>query len=133
MRRSLISDNDQTPIEEVFSKTWDHVESYYERLSGSYESLKKDRLFLIGELRGRGFDRQLRAGQKLFNLILSRARLHGLHEGQSWLEFFTDQEDGSTTIRYSGSDSQSTLKLDHFEFTPELESLLERLLAHPID
>jgi hypothetical protein len=129
----LISDNDQSAIEDEFSKSWELMEMFYgEHLSASRVELKKKMLFFIAEMRERGYDRSLRAGQQLLDFILSRSRLPGLRAGQASLRFSL-QFDGSMTIQYKGSDGNSTLNLVDAEFTPELESLLKRLVAHPID
>jgi hypothetical protein len=131
-RRSLAADNDYSSIEEEFSKSWEHKERLYGYFGANHDTFKKKILFLIAEMRERGYDRKLRAGIQLFDFILSRARIHGLREGQASLRF-APQLDGNITIQYDGSDGSSTLNVAHDEFTPELEALLERLLAHPID
>ena len=129
----MASDNDQDVIQEEFLKSWEHLEMFYGvYFSSEYKTVKKKLLFFIDEMRQRGYDKNLRAGIQLFDFILSRARIHGLREGQASLRF-APHEDERITIQYDGSDGSSTLEVDQAEFTPELEALLQRLLAHPID
>ena len=127
-----MDDNEQSQIEEEFLKSWDWAEVFYSDLGAYYELVQKSMLKLIAELRVRGYDRKLRAGQQMFTFIVSRVRKYGLQTGQARLSIYVSPK-GVTTISYKGSDGLVELEFENAEFTPELESLLERLLAHPID
>src|SRR5258708_29642903 len=47
---------------------------------------------LIAAMRERGYDRQFRAGQSLYMLVLSRSREHGLRADQPGLRFALNAE-----------------------------------------
>jgi len=70
--------------------SWDVVELFYEDFEGDahLEPLRA----LIADLRGRGFDAKLRAGQSASSLVLSRSREQGLREGQSHLTFHVEPD-----------------------------------------
>ena len=59
-------DSDQALIEKEFTASWDHIEEFYTKFftRPGWEWLKPI-LNLITELRKRGYDKQLRAGQSL--------------------------------------------------------------------
>jgi hypothetical protein len=129
--RCSLDNNEQSAIEEEFSKSWDGIEKFFVEVSTDFEWINP--IFnLIAELRKRGYDQKFRAGQAMTAFVLSRSRKHGLHIGQASLGI-TLMPDGSMTLNYGGSDGEVKIETKRAEFTPELESLLERLAAHPID
>jgi hypothetical protein len=130
----LESENEQSLIEDEFSKSWDWMERFYEGMDAypNTEWLKKDMLPLIAELRVQGYDRQLRAGQQLTTFVLSRSRKHGLRVEQPKLSI-TLKQDAGMTVSYRDSDGTSKTEIESNMLTLELETLLTRLMAHPID
>ncbi|MBZ0286911.1 MAG: hypothetical protein K8I30_04805 [Anaerolineae bacterium] len=127
----MISDNDQSAIEEIFLKSWDFIERFVADLS-AYPEYKSGKQMgeLIAELRSLGYDKKLRAGQSLTQVILSRSRKHG-NLGQANLSFEFDHE--GMTIRYYDPDMLAKIEVERVEFIPELELWLKRLVAHSID
>ncbi|TCI91803.1 hypothetical protein [Tenacibaculum sp. M341] len=61
-----------------FIESWDLVEEFYSSFSGSWSSSGKDALRLIRQMRNLKLDKEIRAGQSLTTLILSRNLNHGL-------------------------------------------------------
>ncbi len=66
-------------IEGEFLESWDRIQSFFD---DHCFPPRAPALQLISELRARGFERTLRAGQSIRTLILSRSRRHGLRQGQ---------------------------------------------------
>ncbi len=83
-------------VEAHFQLSWDMMEAYYDGLR-SQAQLDPLRA-LLQELREKGFDRKLRAGQSLHALGLSRAKDHGLREGQSHL-YLSPEGDGRVRVQ----------------------------------
>ncbi|HVU14778.1 MAG TPA: hypothetical protein VHD90_26060 [Phototrophicaceae bacterium] len=90
-------------------------------------------LDLMRELRQRGYDRQFRAGQSLWRFILSRSRQHGLRPDQPLL-IFDLQREGSMFVGYhEPPDLTIEFATERIEIKPQVDGLLKRLLAQPID
>jgi hypothetical protein len=125
-------------IEDIFFQSWDGREEFYKYLieeelpPGSFvEPIQK--MFI--ELRKRGYDRKLRLGVDILSLALSPALNPFGHflPGQPVLSIVSvGNGDDGVKAWYVGADGKAELKLDRPEFTPELEALLTRLIAHPI-
>jgi hypothetical protein len=129
-----MQEKDQQAFEEEFFRSWDGLEKFYTGIiaASGWEWLRP--IFgLIAELRERGYDRQLRAGQSLTNFVLSRSLNHGLRPEQAALGIEVLLE-GSMCLRYrENPDVDIEMDVDRVEITPEVEDFLNRLLAHPID
>ncbi|SRR5258706_15633959 len=124
-------DNDQSAIEEIFLKSWDRLEESC-KSQDSHAWPYANMLTLIAELRQRGYDRQLlsqRFGQP-GHFMLSPT---GLSHHDARLFIYLQKNSGMVLIYNNGADVEIQTEVEHSEFTPDLESLLERLLAHPID
>ena len=119
--------DDNQAIERAFMASWDHIEKFYvnayfwgkewfELNQVSPSELNAEQLDLIlnhgkkltwlrpiqplmAEMRKRGYDRQLRAGQSMERLIVSRARNHGLRPDQACI-IFSIQEVGMHVVLY---------------------------------
>ena len=128
-------EQDQRPIEQQFVESWDEIESFYNDIAfrDGWSELKP--IFgLISELRSRGYDRQLRAGQSLVTFILSRSKAHGLRDDQAFLHIHLSVEGHSMIVTYVDPPNPPIeAKFDRVELVPELEQLLQRLLTHPIN
>jgi hypothetical protein len=113
------------PIEGEFLISWDLLETFFGRVKVDAPR----RLALIAALRAAGFDRKLRAGQSLTSMLLSRARNHGLADGQPFvrLEF----HNGFITIdaAFAGI---TGLERPLGDPPPELLELLHALAARAI-
>jgi hypothetical protein len=76
-------------LEGQFIQSWDFTEEFYTSLRDV--PIKYKVLDLIKEMRKRGFDKTLRAGNAMYDLVLSRSAKHGLRREQSFISFmFTD-------------------------------------------
>jgi hypothetical protein len=98
------------------------------------DNWRKSILDLMAELRRRGYDKQLRAGTSLYTLVLSRSHQHGLRPDQPWI-YFGPTGDGGTNVAYlkGAAYGPPQIVLAHVELTSEVQNLLDKLLAHPID
>lgn len=65
------------PIEGEFILSWKEVRNFYDE---NWLSIAPAALALLDRLKMLGYDRQLRAGQSMSTLILSRSRRHGLQQ-----------------------------------------------------
>jgi hypothetical protein len=115
-------------IEGEFMSSWDKIETFYQRLSYPFASLVQE---FIRSIRHHGYDRELRVGQSLWNMIVSRSRRHGLRRDQAYVcfNFHEKQMDIESTI---GS-SKQTLSNQSIAFTSGIEALLKQLAGCSID
>ena len=153
-------ENDWIAIEHEFVTSWDGIERFYVfnffigtpewfDLSGiSHAEFEKAGLSerihhrefmkpiraLITEMRMKGYDRKLRAGQSLDSFVLSRSRKHGLRSDQGLLGI-TLLEEGGMHVEYCPMMGETKIEV-HFsevKLTSGLEQLLDKLVTHPID
>ncbi len=136
-------------IEQEFVSSWERIEMFYTRDNFVH---KEETLEMISEMRQCGYDKRLRAGQGMYNLILSRSKQHGLRIEQPHIVFnFTDYhftwqfaEALSTLgkphsyptkidIYLCNMNSKEELSISEIKFTPEIDSLLKQLASFPID
>ena len=116
-------------MEEIFSKSWDRLEQFY-KSQDSHAWPYAQMLTLIAELRQRGYGRQLLSQGRPGCFILSPT---GLRHHDAKLGIYLKKNDAMFLIYNNGADVEIQTEVEKIEFTPELESLLERLAAHPID
>jgi hypothetical protein len=129
----MTPDTDPDLIQTEFSASWDRMEQFFawhSALSGG--EWLKPMLNLIATLRQQGYDRQFRAGQSLDAFVLSRSKEHGLRSEQPRVAVVLNPE-GGMTVAYQDGSGLHEITVDQVELTPEVEALLQRLLAHPID
>lgn len=126
-----MSPDELNAIETDFVASWDNVERFF-KIQSVREWLK-NAPSLITELRARGYDREFRAGTILWIFVISRARKHGLRDDQPHLDIGWDGAGGMVVTYYEAPNTEIRFTVDRIEVTPELENLLQRLLAHPID
>lgn len=124
------------PVEGEFLVSWDEIERYFaDRGPPDPAPI----LGLIAAIRRAGFDRTLRAGQSLWTLVVSRSRRHGLRDDQPCLFFSAPhgsamEEWCTGGMMVSGRVGGAVLMLfPWFEFNPEVDAVLRRLEAFPID
>jgi hypothetical protein len=115
------------PIEGEFVTSWNSIERFYSKVDFPP---KKKILKLITELREHGYDKSLRAGQSMFSFILSRSRRHGLQANQPCLIF--SFKEASMEIK-AHFENDETFPFPQITFSPQLEVLLQRLIAAEID
>jgi hypothetical protein len=127
-----------TPLQRDFIRSWDKVERFFEvqdffsrRKPGRQGHLKYVKS-VLHTLRRRGYDKTLRAGQALDNLVLSRSVKHGLRQGQRSLmidfgapaPFHVWYYWPATTDEFETKDVLNDSRI---------QNLLTRLLEQPID
>lgn len=116
------------PILGEFITSWNAIEQFYDTFEGKFVPEAKA---LIAQMRSRGYDQKLRAGQSLWTLVLSRSRRHGLRRDQSSICFFFHEK--SMSLHTSFGDEYLESDFGPIAFTTEVEEWLERLVREPID
>jgi hypothetical protein len=115
------------PIEGEFITSWDSIEAFYRGLKFNFVPSV---LALIAELRRRGYDRVLRAGQSLATLIVSRSRRHGLRIEQPMIAFDFPPQGMIVRARLG---AERTLDCEFVQLAPEVETLLQKLVEINVD
>jgi hypothetical protein len=117
------------PVEGEFIQSWDSIERFY-RSVNLHDAVKV--LEMVRQMRARGYDKTLRAGQSLFTLILSRSRRHGLRNGQPNIAFYFHRKE--PLVVYANNVGRLR-KITHsmIELTPEIDSLLRKLESKEVD
>ncbi len=112
-------------IEGEFIDSWNNITSFYKNINEEYTD---DVLSFISDLRSKGFDKTLRAGQSLYTFILSKSRRHGLTENQKYLAFSFQKD--KMIIR---NNKNETVSFNKIELNSEVENLLNILNQQPIE
>jgi hypothetical protein len=108
-------------IEGEFVESWDQIEEFYREFKFPWVPPV---LEFLAQMRKRGFDHTLRAGQSMHTLVLSRSRRHGLKQGQSNIAFH---------FRADGMDVEpfnlpaKPIRRSEIELNPPVETLLNQL------
>jgi len=113
-------------MEEIYLMSWDRLEQFYKSQDWPYVNL----LTLIAELRQRGYDRQLLSQWRPGCFLLSPT---GISHHDAKLGIYLMKNGGMLLIYNNGAGIEIQTEIERVAFTPELESLLERLAAHSID
>lgn len=110
-----------------FIESWNSIENFYEQINGSFTTKV---LELIKELRKKGFDERLRAGQSLDTFLLSRSRRHGLTQEQNFiaLRFRIDKDEMIVT-----DNENNELLVDQVKISDEFIKLFEGLAKEEIN
>lgn len=118
------------PVEGEFIKSWDWIDEFYD--DARFPLADEVRAFLRA-MRSRGCHKTLRAGQSLWSLVLSRSRRHGMRGEQPSIQFWF--HNGGMDVVNRIDDPQNGTRSVHtkIECTPEIEALLSRLEAAPVD
>jgi hypothetical protein len=116
------------PVEGEFLESWNAIERFYLSFE-RWPAAQSQVLPFISQLRRKGYDKVLRAGQSMTTLVLSRSRRHGLRHGQPRvaIEFGAD---GRMALR---SSEAQRLVLDQIIFTAEVDAILKQLAGEPVD
>jgi hypothetical protein len=113
--------------ERSFFSSWDVVESFMSR--GGFYCDFEPLCDLIEEMRGKGYDRTLRAGSSLSVLVLSRSREWGSYTNS--LEFhLTDADRVDVKANLAGEQQQLR---EPCKLTPAIDAFLRRLQALPLE
>ena len=84
----------------------------------------------IADLRRAGYDRQLRAGQSIWSLIVSRSRRPRLRPEQPLVSF---QFRESSMEVYSSNEAEERIFEIPIGMSDTVERVLQRLVTRPID
>ncbi len=114
-------------IEGELILSWDNLENFYRELQ---IDKKPEILLLIKQMREKGFERTLRAGQSLYTLVLSRSRRHGLRENQNSISFSFNFIKSTMEVRSRTGDK---LEFDKIEYNDTVEKLLRAIELESID
>ena len=114
-------------IEGEFMLSWDEIETSYRQ---AHLDKKTEILQLVRQMRENGFDRTLRAGQSLYDLIVSRSRRHGLREGQNFVRFSFTYIESAMEIRTRKGEK---FQFDKIEYNETINKLLLAIEAESID
>jgi hypothetical protein len=110
-----------------FIESWNSIEKFYERIN---ENFTPKVLNLVRELREKGFDKKLRAGQSLYTFMLSRSKNHGLTQDQNFIAvtFRIDKDKMIVTGK-----ENNELLVSKVKISDELEKLFENLAKEEIN
>lgn len=118
------------PIEGEFIHSWERIEKFYSEMSRENFPVRDDVLNFIRDLRQRGYDKTLRAGQSMFSMILSRSRRHGLRNDQLRMIFNFSKKGIAISSQLFEAPGFGSPKI---AVTPELETRLKTLLSAEVD
>ena len=125
----MTDDNQQ--IEQDFKASWDSIDQFFTRLVEHYHWEGHRPIFkILAAMRELGYDRQLRAGQSMSTFVVTRARFHHYraHHGRIRLDVLSD---GLNAVYYKDGE-KIEVTTDSFDYTDEIDALLQRLLQEPI-
>ncbi|MES2592562.1 MAG: hypothetical protein V4608_11810 [Bacteroidota bacterium] len=114
-------------IEGEFILSWDNIENFYRELE---LDKKPEILHLIKQMREKGFERTLRAGQSLYTFILSRSRRHGLRENQDSISFSFNYIKSAMEVQ---TRKGQKMAFDKIEYNDTIENLLKTIELESID
>lgn len=114
-------------IEGEFILSWDNIENFYSELE---LDKKPEILHLIKQIREKGFERTLRAGQSLYTFILSRSRRHGLRENQDSISFSFNYIKSAMEVQ---TRKGQKITFDKIEYNDTIENLLKTIELESID
>ncbi|WP_442267390.1 hypothetical protein ACSIGC_06865 [Tenacibaculum sp. ZS6-P6] len=112
-----------------FIESWDLIEQFYRRYPDKEEPFTKDALKLIKKMRRLGLDEELRAGQSLWFLLLSRNRFHGIDKEPHLKIVFLGENKMSVKSSINEIETTHELKV---EYDGYLEKVTNELLAQKI-
>ncbi len=138
-------------IEGEFINSWDQMETYFSDPQSILNYSEKAARF-IRMLRAKGYDHYFRAGQVVTSFRLSRSRRHGLRNDQPYIaldfqsdyiaigahfphkiQFHFKQLLRKNLFNLNGLFRKRQFSLKNYEYTSELENLLQELMTYPID
>ncbi len=114
-------------IEGEFILSWDSIEDFYRELNLDISS---EILQLIRQMRDKGFEKTLRAGQSLYTLVLSRSRRHGLRPNQDSVSFSFHYIESAMEV---WTRKGQKITFDKIEYNDTIENLLKTIELESID
>jgi hypothetical protein len=115
------------PLEGEFLMSWDEVEEFYKEVN---LPIRAGIMQLIKTMRQKGFDKTLRAGTSLYDLMLSRSRRHGLNQQQPYVRFSFQYIKSVMEVR---TWKKEVLTFDAVIYTDDIEKILKTLEQQPVD
>lgn len=106
--------------------SWNSIERFYSEVHSFNQ--RPEVLRLIAQMRKRGFDKTLRAGQSMYTFIVSRARHHGWLKSYIAFDFFENKMD----IQVKFTDERK-FSLPKIEFSEQTNDLLKELEALSVE
>lgn len=123
----MASENGKKALEEDFYHSWNRLEVFF-----AYHERTNPIVGLIGQLRAKGYDRQLRVGQQVHAFVLSRARKNELRREDPRLIIEIQAEGGMRLWYYEPPKVNIEVDVNPVDLTPIVEELLQRLITYPI-
>jgi hypothetical protein len=118
------------PIEGEFIQSWDWMAKFYEDMDRPFATQAME---FMGEMRAKGYNKTLRAGQSMWSLILSRSRRHGLREESPCIHFWFHENGMDVFHCFNDAKNQSKVVFNEIRLFPEIDGWLQQLQARPID
>lgn len=115
------------PLEGEFLLSWDGVEEFFKEVNFP---IQPGIMQLIKTMREKGFDKTLRAGTSLYDLLLSRSRRHGLNQEQPYVRFSFEYIKSVMEVR---TWKKEVLTFDAVTYTEDIETILKTLEQQPVD
>jgi hypothetical protein len=134
----MSNEDDADAIAAEFAASWNRLERFYGSLAKISAWTQTGTLMplLIRQMQQKGYDRILRAGTSHATLRLSRVRGYGLKQPGPRISVYLAKE-GGLTVRLHIPDGENSVFEEtttaDASLTPEIEALLQRLAAYPID
>jgi hypothetical protein len=110
-----------SPLEGEFLKSWDRVEEFFKEVN---LPIQPDIMQLIKTMREKGFDKTLRAGTSLYDLLVSRSRRHGLKSEQPYVRFSFYYIKSIMEVQ---AWKEKALSYDAVTYTNDIETILKTL------
>lgn len=114
------------PLEGEFLRSWDEIEQFYKEVN---LPIRAGIIQLIKTMRQKGFDKTLRAGTSLYDLLLSRSRRHGLKQEQPYVRFSFEYIKSVMEVTWQ----KQVLSFDAVTYTHDIETILKTLEQLPVD
>ena len=110
-----------------FTDSWKWVQQYFYDLNFYFAPKICN---LIKQMQQKGYDRTLRAGASVADLIVSRAEHYGLAHDQSHIKFSPSGHGMKVIAQFDGK--EEVLMCEQIELTPQIDAILRRLEAEAI-
>lgn len=117
-------------LEAVFRQRWLKTERFFSP-NWSGDEWIRPILHLMYELHDKGYHKELRAGQSLYTLVLSRSRHHRLGSGQAYIRV-KPLYGGGAEVVFRNKDYFFHFGLDTLENSFEIEILVQALIQEPL-
>ena len=119
--------HNQESVLTEFTDSWKWVHEYFNDLNFYFAPKICN---FIEQMQQKGYNKTLRAGVSMAELILSRSEHYGLTHDQAYLKFSPSGHGMKVTIQFDGT--EEVLMYEAIELTPQIDAILKRLEAEPI-